>query len=236
MEDLIDFSDQRHKAWCIHCGSVLRSVETSQDHVPSKCLLLKPYPPRLPTIPICRECNTSFSRDEGYFAAFLSAVLSGTTNPESQPLPAARRTFEKSPRLRTQIDRSRQEQLDLWGGSSVVWMPEHERILNVVVKNARGHAFFEYGEPMRDDPVNAWATPLAMMSEEQRAEFFSFDTFALWPEVGSRMFQRVTTGQDMEGHWVVVQDGVYRYALSQCGGTVVKAVIHEYLAAEVCWE
>jgi len=46
---------------------------------------------------------------------------------------------------------------------------------------------------------------------------------------------RVLTGQDLSGAWVVVQDGVYRYAVVQIGVLLVRTVVFEYLATEVSW-
>ena len=34
----------------MHCGTDLNSTETTQEHVPSKCLLRKPYPAEMITI------------------------------------------------------------------------------------------------------------------------------------------------------------------------------------------
>lgn len=124
------------------------------------------------------------------------------------------------------------------GTMSCKWLPEIERINKVVIKNARGHAFYEYGEPVRDEPSAVWALPLMLLTNEQRADFEdsnSGPSFAAWPEVGSRMMTRVVTGQDMVGSWIIVQEGVYRYAVEQQQRMLVKTVLYEYLATEVCW-
>jgi hypothetical protein len=67
-------------------------------------------------------------------------------------------------------------------------------------------------------------------------EFESIDNGLLWPEVGSRMMTRVITGQDLSNGWVIVQEGVYRYAVVQQGGILVRSVLREYLATEVYWD
>ena len=106
-----------------------------------------------------------------------------------------------------------------------------------MVKNARGHAFYEYGEPMLDDPVGVWSKPLLSMTASERGEFENISSDGGWPEVGSRMMTRVMTGQDLDGPWVVVQDGIYRYGVTQATGEIlVRAVISEYLATEVRWD
>lgn len=112
------------------------------------------------------------------------------------------------------------------------------RLNRVIVKNARGHAFFEFGEPMMNDPDAVWANPLALLTSDQSEEFegvASSSALAGWPELGSRMMTRLMTGQDMDGDWVIVQDDVYRYSVSQEGGTRIRSVLFEYLATEVLW-
>lgn len=89
---------------------------------------------------------------------------------------------------------------------------------------------------MMEKPDRVWAMPLASLSELQRAEFENLDaSFAMWPEVGSRMMTRVLTGQDLINGWVNVQSDVYRYLVVQEGGLLVRSVIRNYLATEVLW-
>jgi hypothetical protein len=48
---------------------------------------------------------------------------------------------------------------------------------------------------------------------------------------------RLATGEDISGHWVVVQEGIYRYSVQPAGGGLqVRSVLSEYLAAEVQWD
>jgi hypothetical protein len=111
--------------------------------------------------------------------------------------------------------------------------------MRVILKNARGHAYFELGEPMLDEPVHVRIRPFETLTPAEREEFETLgeqSEFALWPEVGSRMMTRLLTGEDLSGPWVAVQEGVYRYAVSQGGGVLVRAVLSEYLATEVYWE
>lgn len=124
------------------------------------------------------------------------------------------------------------------GTTRLSWKPEMDRIQRVILKNARGHAYFEYGEPMLDSPASVWALPLERMSKEERREFEApnaRDNVTALPEVGSRMLQRVFTGEDMEGPWIVVQAGIYRYSVEADGGFRVRSILCEYLATEVQW-
>jgi hypothetical protein len=155
MRAIKDFSDDRQKAWCIHCGSWLTEVEATRDHVPTKAFLQEPYPANLPVVAVCVGCNRGFSKDEEYFFGFLGSTLVGSTDPHAQVIPAGRRILEKNAKLRGRIERSKTTYDTLGGETRLIWRPENDRIERVIVKNARGHAFFEYGEPMLEALLNA---------------------------------------------------------------------------------
>ncbi|MGE0465314.1 MAG: hypothetical protein AB7P44_02570 [Steroidobacteraceae bacterium] len=234
MDEIEEFVDDRQKTWCIHCGSVLADLVVNRDHVPSRSLLLEPYPENLPLIGVCKPCNEGFSLDEEYLIAFLGSVLVGSTEPARQSIPVAARVLARSERLRARIERSKAEYATRDGVTHRIWTPEEPRIGRVILKNARGHAFFEYGEPMLRKPEQVWFAPIEVMVSEERENFERIDV-GIWPEVGSRMMTRVLTGQDLSDGWVIVQDGVYRYAVAQSGGIIVRSVIFEYLATQVQW-
>lgn len=239
MEEVEDFSDDRQKTWCIHCSRSLSSLETNEDHVPTKSLLAKPRPHHLPVVIICRECNNGLSRDEQYAMAFLSCVLSGSSDPEAQRNPSARRALAASPALRAMIDQSRTEYTTHGGDKRLVWQPDMARIERVILKNARGHAYFEFGEPMLHRPIYVWGRPLESFTAEERKDFEGLHdggSFSVWPEVGSRMLTRLLTGADIADGWVVVQEGTYRYSVQQAGGgLLVRSIWSDYLATEVQW-
>lgn len=149
------------------------------------------------------------------------------------------RALANSPALRARIEQSRTKHVTNDGETRPVWEPDLDRIRRIVLKNARGHAYFEYGEPMLDSPSHIWMLPLESISAETRQDFEGLtgeSELAIWPEVGSRMMSRVLTGDDMAGKWVVVQEGSYRYSVQQADGLRVQSVISEYLATEVLWE
>ena len=238
MERIEEFVDERQKSWCIHCGAWIGGVDTNKDHVPSRALLLKPHPANLPVVRVCNTCNNSFSVDEEYLFLFLRCVLAGTTNPDRHEDARIARALRRHDKLRARIEHSKREYPTIGSETRTVWQPETERVNRVIVKNARGHAFYEYGEPMLTGTEHVWATPLDVMSEAERESFEDVeddDVLAGWPEVGSRMMTRVMTGQDLCDGWVVVQEGVYRYRVEQYGTIRVRSVLHEYLATEVYW-
>lgn len=236
MRNIEEFSDDRQKAWCLHCTRTLATLKTNKDHVPTKSLLRLPHPANLPLIQVCTECNNGFAKDEEYFVAFLSAAVSGTTDPSRQVHPVAGRILEKQASLRARIDRAARRYTTQGGEERVLWEPEKDRIERVVLKNARGHAFYEFGEPMLEQPSDIWAVPLIALSREEREEFEAIPFSGGFPEVGSRMMTRIMTGEDLDGSWVCVQDGVYRYAVVQEGTILVRSVIFDYLATEVYWD
>ena len=124
------------------------------------------------------------------------------------------------------------------GKIQCVWKPEWNRIKRIVVKNARGHAFYEYGEPMLSAPEYVGMTPIETLTPPEREEFENFRPTAdtgVFPELGSRMMTRMMTGQDLCDGWVIVQEDVYRYSVAQCAVMRVRSVLFEYLATEVYW-
>lgn len=237
MDQLNCFADQRHKAWCIHCRQALSSLKTNRDHVPTKKFLREPYPQNLPVVETCEECNESFSLDEQYTVAFLSAVVSGSTNPSSQIHPAGSRILSGNEKLRLRIDRSCNSYQTVGGDARQYWQPEQDRIDHVILKNARGHAFYELGEPMVNETSMIWSRPLLSLSTSERESFEDREGgFAVWPEVGSRMMQRLCSGNDLDGPWICVQDAVYRYSVIVDECVRVRSVIFDYLATEVVWK
>jgi hypothetical protein len=54
---------------CIYCGRV---TDPTDDHVPPKLLLERPYPPNLLTVPACLRCNRGFARDDEYLRTTVS--------------------------------------------------------------------------------------------------------------------------------------------------------------------
>lgn len=231
MDQIQDLSDERLKGACAYCGVV---AGESRDHVPSKGLLRKPYPPNLPVIWACGACNNGFSTDEEYFRLFLHCVLTGTTDPDQHADEDIARGLRRQLDLRRRIERSKSE-VTLSGGRERVWVPEMERVNRIVLKNARGHAYFEYGEPRHGKPLFVEAAPLDAMPENLLNVFTSKGPeVAAWPEVGSRMMTRLITGQDMMDGWIVVQDDVYRYWVDEWEGrTRVSSVLYEYIATAV---
>ena len=234
MRQLDDYSDERLKGSCAYCGA----AADSRDHVPSKALLRRPYPTNLPVISACRTCNNRLSADEEYFRLFLSCVLAGTTDPDLHTDSDVARGLRRHTALRERIEHSRAQPSQLGETSPQIWTPETIRINRVVLKNAAGHAYYEFGLPQVGSAQFVGAAPLRSMPGALARVFRRGDPeVAGWPEVGSRMMTRLVTGADLVEGWVVVQEGVYRYWVDHWnGGTRVRSVLHEYLATAAYWE
>ena len=242
MKKLCDYSDERFKGICMHCGRELGQGKTNKEHVPTKALLDKPYPEGLKPIDVHATCNENYSRDEEYLSALLPSVLSGSTRPDPKQYPGAAKALQHSPGLRTRIEASWAVQYTLWGTPEVRWFPETKRVSRVIVKNARGHAYYELGVPIATEPSSVFVGPLCLMTPNEREVFEmggDWSQVAGWSEVGSRLMQRelMVDGDMGPGGWIEVQPGVYRYAAFDSGdGVSIKIVLREYLAAEILWD
>tara|TARA_B100000749_G_scaffold250350_1_gene215388 strand:+ start:558 stop:1088 length:531 start_codon:yes stop_codon:yes gene_type:complete len=174
--------------------------------------------------------------DEEYFASFLSAVLSGTCDPEQQVIKHCGKAMKRSAGLRKLIEGQRVEQFCFWGPSDLRWFPDLSRFRNVILKNARAHLFYENGEPMTEAPAFVEFSPLSLMDSAQKNEFFEVNYLQPWCEVGSRWNTRLIEGDEFdEWGFLVVQPETYRFRID-AGGLGVRSIIREYLATSVFWE
>ena len=53
---------------CVYCGD---DADTN-DHAPPRCLLRRPLPSNLMTLPACRKCNSGFSFDESVVKTMIA--------------------------------------------------------------------------------------------------------------------------------------------------------------------
>ncbi len=234
MKQLNGYSDERRRETVIACREGHKGGEHNKDHIPTKALLSSPYPENLLVVRTCKKCNSGFSRDEEYLSAFLASVICGSTNVDPVRFPVADRILAHSPRLRERIDQSRQVQGTLWGDPEIQWTPEFERITRVIVKNARGHILYDLGQSIAEPPSYINIIPIQRMSVQQQDQLENPSGISGWPEVGNILMQRIVTGESGQGGWIEVQDGIYRYAVSEL--LSVRIVLREYLAAEVAWD
>ncbi len=241
MEQLNNFADNRLIDGCIYCGG----LADTRDHVPSKCFLERPFPDNLPVVGCCYSCNQGFSKDEQYFVCLIECVLCGSTDPAKIGRLSVARMMQNSPTLRQRIENSKIE-VD----GQIAFIPEIERINNVMLKLARGHAAFELSQQCHRTPDHFWCGPLSLLPQEEREMFDSVYFQQAFGEVGSRNMQRLIvtqlTGFAENGEqqniglvindWIDVQDYRYRFlAIDDMGQIVIRIVIAEYFACEVAW-
>ena len=119
------------------------------------------------------------------------------------------------------------------GENRVLWQPDVARLVSPLLKNARGHFAYELAEHPEGDPSAIGVSPLQNLDQETREAFETVSIGAGWPEVGSRMMDRLVSGRDLSSGWIVVQPSVYRYAIHEY--QAVRIVVREYLAFEAFW-
>ncbi len=229
VEYIEPFADFRHALTCIHCGAPKDGRPFTRDHLPTKSLLDRPLPTDLPTLDICGPCNNELSRDEEYLKVLLACIFAGTCEPdELQDAKVARALGRNGPLLAAMRDARNSDQL-----GRVTWRPDFDRLLPPLIKNARGHFAYELEERPEGDPTVANAASLQCLESSARAAFETVSIGSAWPEIGSRMMDRLVSGRDFLDGWIVVKPSVYRYAIHEY--SAVRIVIREYLAFEAIW-
>jgi len=223
------FSDERLRDLCAYCCG----PPETRDHVPSRVLLDDPMPNDLPVVECCSRCNNGFSRDEEYVAAFIECVVCGSTDPADLSRTKISRALEHSPALVTLIADA--ETTDDAGQR--LWKPDAQRVRNVLEKLARGHAAYELNVLPPDEP-SVKSIPITFLDEDARATFLDHQETPFFSEVGSRAFVRACKNPEslMLDRWIVVQPGRYEYLVTQANGTIVRMLLSNYLACEVCWD
>jgi hypothetical protein len=242
LDQVKNLADNRLVNGCLYCGG----AEESRDHVPSRVFLDSPLPENLPIVSACSPCNNSFSLDEAYVACLIESVIAGSTDPARIRRPGIASLLQRKPALRARIESAKSI-----SDGQIQFNIEPDRIRNVILKLARGHAAFELSQVRRDEPKSLWWYPLPLMTDAQRDDFDASHVVQMIGEVGSRGSQRLLAtqitlqslndgGQStlnlVINDWLDVQEGCYRYlAIDDVGEIKIKIVIAEYLACEVTW-
>ncbi|MBG9374602.1 hypothetical protein I5907_00015 [Panacibacter sp. DH6] len=229
MRQIKPFSDTRLDNMCSYCGE---SPDT-RDHVPSRILLEEPYPENLPVVPCCDKCNQGFSLDEEYIACLLECVLCGTTDIEKLQRKKIKRILQNKEPLRQKILQSK---VEIEG--QVAFNIEADRMQNVLIKLAKGHAKYENSEPVFEEPMSIGFKPLLTMTQNEIDTFLAGTEITKTPEVGSRAMQNflIDSNNNTYSHWTIVQPEIYSYSVSITPSRLsVKIILWNYLAAEVIW-
>ena len=117
-----------------------------QEPHPPKCLIRKPYPANLLTVPSCEECNNSSSEDEEYFRLVMVGLLCHTDEAE---------LLFDGPISRSMDRNSNIEEL-MFGAlrgadKTVILDVDYPRIIRIAEKIARGLEFITTGVPFPVD-------------------------------------------------------------------------------------
>ena len=137
-------------AMCIYCGA----PAATRDHVPPRCLLEKPLPPDLMTVPSCPDCNTAFSHDEQYLQIVLAQIgFEPHLMAKVEKGGVVDRALSRAPGLDERIVQS----LDVAPNGRVWFKPERERILTIARKIAFGLYIRRYRRRVNPDLFAAHA-------------------------------------------------------------------------------
>ena len=235
MDPRLLFIDERLRNVCANCHEYDPST---QDHNPSKVFLDKPYPDDLPTVPMCRECNESFSSDEQYVACLIECAVTGFESIHAIQRPNIRRIMESDRVLMARLQAAR----SLTSKEAPIFEVDMKRMIGVVTKLARGHINFELSNVM-DRPADiVTVTTITQLSDQQRALFVANPEPTVLPEIGSRQFLSLLfvegAGIYSEGwsDWKIIQPNRYQYVVEQEFGDSVRILLSNYLCCEVIWE
>ena len=218
------FHDERLGGTCFHCG---RAGPETDDHVPPKIFLDKPYPKNLITVPSCRRCNSASSDDEQYVASLIEVVVCGTTDPRRLKRRKISKTLEHAPALQERLRRASTAK----NGDQFVH-PEQERVDRVLEKIARGLWRFETAQDTTDFKATVSYDVAPIMNEERTMSFFdSGSGLSGWGEIGSRGFIRSCLGGYESVHgpgWEDVQVDRFSFSVDS-GGDHVRMIFSNYL-------
>ena len=223
------YGDSRLNDYCAYCGSL---AET-EDHVPSRCFLDKPYPQDLPVVPCCKKCNHDFSIDEEYVTCFIDCMKANTTNPSEIQREKTRKTLLHSTKLQERIA----SQIRDFGGTTI-YDYEKDRFEKVLCKLAYGHLAYENDSLSWDSTYNISMWLLSNMSDVQKHSFFEPYAGTILPEVCSHALSHIALhyGEDgvhsFSSCWITVQKDRYSYCVSP-DSNKVKIIIADFLAAEI---
>lgn len=224
MKAYSDFSDERLRDGCTYCSKPAKT----RDHIPARVFLDKPYPTNLHVVPSCEECNNSLSKDEEYIAfvfEYLSMLESDDFDDKQENIESK---FKHYPALEDRIMNGLQVDEN---GNPVIQL-ESSRIENVALKFAIAHALYETGEKPLNEPTHIAYSFANQMTEEQLQQFNNTIDDGMFPEVGSRLMQRMIENGD---DWVYVQENNYRYYVHASTCIIVRIVFKEILYCEVSW-
>lgn len=219
--------------YCIYCGALAKT----REHIPSRVLLDEPYPENLYTLPACYECNNSFSHDEVYVASVIE-ILSRIIIPKYKRRIGIDKSLEKNPQLKYKIE----DEIIYRIEQGLDYKLDINRLDNILLKLAKGHAAFELSEYNFDKyEISIQTFSRDQVSIKEWDRFNGIEELEYSNEIGSRSIDNIYVIENNHESiividWNVVQEKRYKYlAMIINGEIVIKIVINEYFAAIVTW-
>lgn len=216
---------------CFYCDGVFPAGDLIATPIPSKSLAGGAARTSIIHVQICRDCAVTAKANDVHLSTFLSRAIAEI--PELAPVPP-----DPGPSERAEVF-TLEEQLLVCAGydgtAGFTAHPDYERILSVIVKNARAHVFAELGYRCPGWPETLVIRSLPAATQRWITTFLEIDHSQTWPAAGSRLMVRMFTAEDMQAGWVTVQPRRYAYAVFENGAVTVRSIIREYLLTEVSW-
>lgn len=224
------FFDERYRGLCVQCHA---ASPNTNDHVPGRAFLVKPYPNNLHSVPTCKECNEKTSKNEEYTSfiiKYLKYLECGDNEVLDKFVTDGNQYIENCLFDSMRVDENLVPFIDI----------DFERVKQVVTKYAVAHINYEMSK-LYDIPDKVNIAFKSQLSEETIEQFEQVHFDEVIPEIGSRASMKIIIMPDNFSFsaiqtWNVVQDGYYRYIIDYDTTTRIRIVIGEILFCEVIWE
>jgi len=211
------------KELCVYCSNLAQS----KDHTPPRCFLRHPVgsDAKIITVPACKKCNGSFSKDEAVVKATLAHVsFEADLMADVKPAGSVYRAMERDSRLKSTIERCFQANGYFQPNTEILTCMD--RILR---KTVQGLYFATYGDFVTKENVQILeVTHTKQESAESLVAHFrrsSTPDFSvgIWPEVRPRprrlekAVRSAVLGSGCENdlmrpvEWIDVQKDAFRF-------------------------
>lgn len=217
---------------CFQCGEKPPPGTLIAMRIPAQGTAQGARPGTVVRVKMCRTCALRASGDDAYLSMFLKherakvPMLSGPAADLDRDGRTCVFTREEQLLANAHVD----------GMPRFISNPAYERILAVIVKNARVHAFTELGCTLPGWPDTLIVKMLPHATVAWITSFLQIDHTQTWPQAGSRLMVRMFTGENLKSGWIVVAPGRYVYTVFENGGVSVRSIIGEYVMSEVSWQ
>lgn len=224
------YQDNRIAQYCIYCGE---TKNNSKDHVPSKCLIDKPYPENLPTVACCPECNNSFSKIEEYTSCLLEMIKKlKLQNYDYKIRDKIQTSLEFNTKLQYQI----KEEIK----NSTF---NKTRIFNFLSKQAKGHIFYHFSIFKWNETPKIEIYTVLDLTDSEIKTFLNTPEREKIGELGSRDCYDVLMVEDHDGNmiksfylWNTVQEEQYEYlTYLERNQIVVKIIIGGFFLCKITY-